>query len=85
MSQPNAAPTPTSHQTTGRPGWRRYAISPISQNGIGPSRSQLGFGAVTEGHGHHEGGQDHPASERRERGDYGPHVSIVGVICGKAP
>ena len=38
-SQPNATPTPTSHQTTGWRGMRRYPITPISQNGIGPSRS----------------------------------------------
>ena len=42
----------------------------------------MGFGAVPAGHGHHEGRQDNPASER---GDDGSHVSIVGVICVKAP
>ena len=48
-----------------------------------PEQEPFGFGAVPVRHGYHEGGQDHPASERRERGDYGPHVSIVGVICGE--
>ena len=43
-SQPNATPTPTSHQTTGRRGCRRYPTSPISQNGNGPSRSQVASG-----------------------------------------
>ncbi len=49
------------------------------------SRRNVGLGAVSAGHGYHERGQDHHASERRERGDYGSHASIVGVIWEKAP
>ena len=50
-----------------------------------PEQEPFGLAAVSVGHGDHEGGQDHPAPERRERGDYGSHASIVGVIWEKAP
>ena len=83
-SQPNATPTPTSHQTTRFSGWRRNPTRPITRNGNGPTTSQVGLRTVAAGHGHREGGEDHPAPERRERGDYGPHASIVGVICGES-
>ena len=50
-----------------------------------PEQEPGGLRTVALSHRHREGGQDHPAPERRERGDYGPHASIVGVIWEKAP
>ena len=40
VSAPNAAPTPTSHQTTRFSGRRRNPIAPTTQNGSGPTRIQ---------------------------------------------
>ena len=51
----------------------------------GPDQEPVDLRAVAGGDGHDAGGEDHPAAERRERGDYGPHASIVRGTCGKAP
>ena len=40
---------------------------------------------IAGGHGHDASGEDRPAAERRERGDDGPHASIVRGTSGKAP
>jgi hypothetical protein len=60
------------------------AFRGIQQMTIAQVKRRL-LSRVSAGHGYHERGQDHPAPERRERGDYGPHAFIAGVIWEKAP
>lgn len=40
VSQLNAVPTPTSHQTIRFSGWRRNPATPSTRNGKGPAMSQ---------------------------------------------
>ena len=75
------------HQPPGHPVLRLAQESDQAdhQERQGPDHEPAGFRAVAGGHGNRAGGEDHPATERRERGDYGPHASIVRGICEKAP
>ena len=75
------------HQPPGHPVPRlaQESDQPNHQEQQGPQHEPASFWGVAGGHGHRAGGEDHPATEHRERGDYGPHASIVRATCEKTP
>jgi len=49
----------------------------------GPDDEPVELRGIAGGHGRDASGEDGPDAERRERGDYGPHASIVRGASGK--